>query len=243
MNTYNYLLSDFLVSDRPAVYGPDYYVDGKSLITPLSSTWLNTVSSISVINQSVSSLNLSYAPKLSVITIQEPDLIDYVPPVTKTSSLCAIFIKSTLLAISGGIMEYFVANLCPELRDISFNNIQEANVIIASYNPKLSGLFFPGDSLFNSQKRLQLMFMYNNLTNFSIDQLYNKIIQGTEFINASGLQDSRNYPNDSFVTVYDSNTGSDSSLVDLISSKNVQVNLIKVPEPPVSGSVVFATKI
>jgi len=236
VNTFNYLLSDFLTSNLSAAYGPDYFVVSKSLIVPLSSTWLLNVSSIQVLNKGVSALNLSNAPKLSSVTIQEPELISYQPPVTNTRFLCAAGFKGYSLTITGSNMDFYAVVNCPELRNINFGNIRSVRNIVVSNNPKLSGISLVDTSFAFICASQNYTFAYNNLTNESCDNIYESLWSGS-------LSGSAWYPNTT-VTIINPVTGTKQDLVNAMRqfTNYFTFNLERTSQPLVEN-ITFATKV
>lgn len=250
MNTYNYLLSDFLQSDIPANYGTDYYVEDKNLITPLSSTWLNNVSSIYVLYKGVSALNLEYATSVKDVFIQDPDLVYYNAPATSMLYLCAVNINTDYLRITGGDMSFYAAVNCPNLKTINLEDIDSINQLLILYNPKLSSLEFSSNSAkspfsvaFPEKGSVRIDLLYNNLTNDTYNMLYSKIIEGTRYIDQDGLEAVGTYPIGSTLTIYDYVTGNIDYYIPLLVDAGMNVNLNLVSLPPQVGSVVFASKI
>lgn len=183
MNTFNYLLSDFLNSNLPATYGPDYYVIGKQLMVPLSSTWMLNVTSIETVNKSLCSLNLSKTPKLSAISINDTNIVNFIPPVTNTNFLCAFNIKTYDVSLTGSDYRFVVFINSDELRSIDLRNVNRLQVLNVLNCPKLSAIEFNfyNKTFSSSVSNFSINLYNNNLTNNTIDNLYRALSGGYIF--------------------------------------------------------------
>lgn len=238
MNTFNYLLSDFLTSNRNATYGPDYYVVGKQLMVPLSSTWMANVTSIETVNKSLCSLNLSKTPKLSAITINDENIVNFTPPATNTNFLCAFNVKTYDVSLTGSNYKYVVFINSNELRSLNLRRVSNLEVFNVLNCPKLSTIEFNAFNTFNSTVSNFYINLYNNnLTDSTINNLYlslsgGYIFSGVPFTNV-------------FVSICNPVTGS-SAIYNVIKEYpglNISLQICGTPASGSNPDLLFAEKL
>lgn len=178
MNTFNYLLSDFVTSNLSAAYGSDYYVDNKKLIVPLSSTWMANVTSIETVNNSLCSLNLTRTLKLSSITINENNLVNFYLPNTNISTLCAFNLKSYSISLTSTNTENVILINCPQLRSLNVSNAKNIRVLYVLNNPNLSAVYLNPQAFNSNSSNTYITFVGNSLTEESVDHIYGAVLSG-----------------------------------------------------------------
>ncbi len=232
-------MSDFLVSNLPATYGPDYYVTGKQLMVPLSSTWMLNVTSLQTTNKSLCTLDLSKTVKLSAIRIDDSNLVNFKPPVANTNFLSAFNLKTYSVELTGSSYQVITLYNCNELRDLNLarvNNLALLNVVNCA---KLSSIQFdPAGRTFNSSVSNIYINLYNtNLNSTSISSFYASLSAGYYLGNQP-------YVN-TYVTLCNPITG-DSALYGIVSNlpgMNISVSICSIPVSGSSTDLLFATKL
>lgn len=235
MNTFNYLLSDFLGSDRSATYGPDYYVVGKQLMVPLSSTWMANVTAITTVNSSLCTLDLSRAPRLSAISINDTNLVNFVPPTTNTTFLCAFNLKSYNISLTGSQYNNITLINCPELRSLDLRFARNVNVLRVLNCQKLSSVELQLETFNAKVSNIFVDFFGNNLTNTAVNNVYGAFLSGYYFEN-------KFY--NSYLSICNPVTGTFSNYLTVSGLNGLNVNLsICSLTPGVNTDLLFATKI
>lgn len=186
MNTFNYLLSDFVTSNLSAAYGSDYYVDNKKLIVPLSSSWMANVTAIETSNNSLCSLNLTRTLKLSSIKINETNLVNFTVPTTNISVLCAENLKSYSLSLTSTNLEAVILVNCPQLRSLNVSNAKNVRLLNIVNNPNLSAVSLNPQSFNSLNSNTTIRFVGNNLTEESVNNVYGAVLSGYVGITFNG---------------------------------------------------------
>lgn len=236
MNTFNYLLSDFVISNLPAIYGPDYHVAGKQLMVPLSSTWMLNITSIETVNKSLCSLDLSRTQKLSAIRVNDSNLINFIPPSTNTTFLCAFFAKNTYFALTGDAYQNIVIINWPELRRLNLEKVTNLQTLRVLNCPMLSAIDLQLSTFNDTVSNIYVDLFNNNLTNENVDLIYNAFLSGYYFSN-------NNYTN-AYLSICNPVTGTITTYggVSGLNGLNISRSICGTA-PQVNVNLLFASKI
>lgn len=237
-NTFNYSLSDFVITNINGNLGTDFIIDGKNLVVPLSSNWLANITSIRTSVPGLCALDLSLAPRLSTVQIQDPNLVNFVPPQTSNLTLCAIDIQSPVFGVTANNVE-MISFQAPQLRNLDLRSTTFLKRLIIVNTPSLSSLQLNAATFFSTVSNIQIVIMGSNLSNQSMDTIFWAISTG--YSNNNG---GTRYTNAS-VTVSNPVTGTGdvyNALVNQIglSSLGVTFNIVQTG---LFNGMVFATKL
>lgn len=170
-NTFNLRLSNFVDSDYPATEGVDFLINAKTLIIPLSSSWLRNVSEVTVVNKGLVYLDPSQATQLRTLVVSESSVNLVYSGGSNIRSISASGVISPVLSITGNNLKAFAIVNSPTVRSLDLTKIPALTSVVIANNASLSTVNF-GLSTVNVQTTRSINIVNNNLSQTTADTFF-----------------------------------------------------------------------
>ena len=226
-NTFNLRLSNFVDSNHPATEGVDFFISQKTLIIPLSSSWLRNVSEVAAVNKGLTYLDPSQATQLRSLVVSESSVNLVYSGGSKIETISARGITSPILSISGNNLKNLAIVNSPAVRNLDLTRIPALTSFVIANNASLSTVNF-GLSTVNVQTTRTINIANNNLSQTTANTFF-AYISTTALALSAGIGGTFNF--------YDTNVTPLTTVVNFLSAiGNYQsTNIIA----PIFGQYIF----